>query len=310
VETSGSHQTLVLAMALAMFTAGYELPARRARIAPAIVLIAAACAVFVLGQDGGDLAFVVVLYIGPWLFARLFRARGHKVDELAAHAERLEREREQAEAAAVEAERARIARELHDVISHSISVIAVQSQAIRRRLEPDQEREARDLAGVETTARQAMVEMRRLLGVLRSDGERAPLAPHPGLGQLDRLVEQVRGAGLAVEVRGCADVPPLPPGVDLAAYRIVQEALTNALKHADAGTAVIEIGYSEGLLALTVTDDGCGGAASNGNGSGHGLVGMRERVSLYGGTLDIEPGNGSGGFRVHATLPAPVSEPA
>jgi len=308
VETSGAHQTLVLALAIATFTAGYELPRPRALIAPAIILVAAAFAVGVLGQDGADLVFVVVLYVGPWVFGQLLRSRMHRVSELTAHADRLEREREQREAEAAEAERARIARELHDVISHSISVIAVQSQAIRRRLGPGQEREANDLAGVESTARQAMVEMRRLLGVLRSDGEQPPLAPHPGLAQLDRLVEQVRSAGLTVEVHSAAAVPPLPPGVDLAAYRIVQEALTNSLKHASASTAVIEIDYSDGMLALTVTDDGRGVGARNGNGNGHGLVGMRERVSLYGGTLELQSGNGNCGFRVHAMLPAQVSE--
>ncbi len=306
VETVGAHQTLIFALAIANFTAGHELPPRRALWAPAIVLVAAAFAVFVLGQDGADLAFVVVLYIGPWVFGQLLRSRGHRVDELEAHAERLEREREQREAEAVEAERARIARELHDVISHSISVIAVQSQAIRRRLSAEQEAEASDLALVETTARQAMVEMRRLLGVLRSDGERAPLAPHPGLAQLPRLAEQVRAAGLPVDLRMNGDVPALPPGVDLVAYRIVQEALTNALKHARASEAIVDVGYTDHTLALSVSDDGSGGSPHlNG---GHGLVGMRERVALYGGTLQVDPRSDRGGFRVRATLPVGRSD--
>jgi len=307
VEKSGSHQTLVLCLALANFTAGYELPTRRALLAPVIVLVAALFATVVLGQSGGDLVFVAVLYVGPWIFGQLLRSRGHRVDELTAHADQLERDRERRESEAVEAERARIARELHDVISHSISVIAVQSQAIRRRLGPDQEREASDLAGVETAARQAMVEMRRLLGVLRSDGERPPLAPHPGLGQLPRLVEQVRAAGLPVEVSVADDLPPLPPGVDLAAYRIVQEALTNSLKHASARGASVDVRFEEGRLVLSVADDGHG-SKSNGRPVGHGLVGMRERVALYGGTLEIASGNGARGFRVEATLPVQGSD--
>jgi signal transduction histidine kinase len=306
VEDAGSHQTLILAVALASFTCGYELSPRRAWIAPAMIAVADLFAMLVLGQDSGDFVFVLVIYIGPWVLAQALRARGNRVDELAARADALESEREQREAAAVEAERGRIARELHDVVSHSISVIAVQSQAIRLRLGPEHEREAADLAGVETTARQAMAEMRRLLGVLRSDGERLPLAPNPGLGQLPRLVERVRGSGLAVDVVTKGDPLALPPGVDLAAYRIVQEALTNAIKHARTRRATVGIRYDAGTIALVVTDDGTG---PNGNGNGgHGLLGMRERVTIYGGTLETGPGADGRGFRVHAVLPVQRSE--
>jgi signal transduction histidine kinase len=307
VEDAGSHQTLIFALALASFTCGYELPLRRAWIAPAIIVVADLFAIVALGQDGGDFVFVMVIYVGPWVLAQALRGRGQRVDQLAARADALESEREQREAAVVEAERARIARELHDVVSHSISVIAVQSQAIRRRLGPEYEREAADLAGVETTARQAMAEMRRLLGVLRSDGERLPLAPNPGLGQLPRLVEKVRGSGLEVDVAVVGEPLPLPPGVDLAAYRIVQEALTNAIKHARTRRATVEVRYEGGAIALLVTDDGAGPAA-NGNGAGHGLLGMRERVTLYGGTLETGPGAEGRGFRVRAVLPVQGSE--
>jgi signal transduction histidine kinase len=308
VESAGSHQTLILAIALASFTAGYELPPRRAWAAPAIIVAADALATIALGQDGGEFVFVAVIYVGPWAFGQALRRRGHRVDELAARADQLELERQRAEVEAVEAERARIARELHDVVSHSISVIAVQSQAIRRRLGPEHEREAADLAGVETTARQAMVEMRRLLGVLRSDGERLPLAPHPGLDQLPRLVEQVRASGLEVDVSVSGEPLALPPGVDLAAYRIVQEALTNALKHAGTARATVAVGYEAGTIALTVVDNGVG-ANANGGG-GHGLLGMRERVSLYGGTLETGAAGAAGGFRVHAVLPVQRSDVA
>jgi signal transduction histidine kinase len=306
VEDAGSHQTLILALAIASFTAGYELPPRRAWIAPVMIVVADLFAMAVLGQDGGDFVFVMVIYVGPWILAQVLRGRGERVDELAARADELESDRERSRTEAVEAERARIARELHDVVSHSISVIAVQSQAIRRRLGPEHEREAADLAGVETTARQAMAEMRRLLGVLRSDGERLPLAPNPGLGQLPRLIEQVRGSGLEVDVAVVGEPLLLPPGVDLAAYRIVQEALTNAIKHARTHRATVEIRYNAGTIALVVTDDGAGPSA-NGNG-GHGLLGMRERVTVYGGTLQTGPGDGGCGFRVHAVLPVQRSE--
>jgi signal transduction histidine kinase len=308
VEDEGSHQTLILALALASFTAGYELPLRRAWVAPAMIVAADALAVLALGQDGGEAVFVLVIYAGPWAFGQALRSRGHRVDELAAHAGRLELERRQAEAAAVEAERARIARELHDVVSHSISVITVQAQAIRRRLGPEHEREAADLAGVETTARQAMAEMRRLLGMLRSDGERLPLAPNPGLDQLPRLVEQVRASGLEVDVSVSGEPLPLPPGVDLAAYRIVQEALTNALKHAGGAHATVAVGYQAGAIALTVVDNGSG-AGANGDG-GHGLLGMRERVTVYGGALETGAAGADGGFRVHAVLPVQRSDVA
>ncbi|MGZ6645053.1 MAG: sensor histidine kinase [Solirubrobacteraceae bacterium] len=308
VEDEGSHQTLILALALASFTAGYELPLRRAWVAPAMIVAADALAVLALGQDGGDAVFVLVIYAGPWAFGQALRSRGHRVDELAARADRLELERQQAETAAVEAERARIARELHDVVSHSISVITVQAQAIRRRLGPEHEREAADLAGVETTARQAMAEMRRLLGMLRSDGERLPLAPHPGLDQLPRLVEQVRASGLEVDVSVTGEPLALPPGVDLAAYRIVQEALTNALKHAGTAHATVAVGYEAGTIALTVIDNGAG-ANANGDG-GHGLLGMRERVTLYGGTLETGAAGAGRGFRVHAVLPVQRSDVA
>ncbi len=308
VEDAGSHQTLILALALASFTAGYELPPRRAWVAPVLIVVADLFAIVVLGQDGGDFVFVMVIYVGPWALAQALRTRGHRADALAARAERLEAERERSEAKAAEAERARIARELHDVVSHSISVIAVQSQAIRRRLGPEHEREAADLAGVETAARQAMAEMRRLLGVLRADGERLPLAPNPGLAQLPRLVEQVRGSGLDVEVSVTGQPLPLPPGVDLAAYRIVQEALTNAIKHARSARATVEVRYDGGAIALTVTDDGTGPNGDGRNG-GHGLLGMRERVSLYGGTLETGAAR-EGGFRVHAVLPVQAGEVA
>ncbi|HEY1358858.1 MAG TPA: sensor histidine kinase [Thermoleophilaceae bacterium] len=301
VEKSGAHQTLIFALALASFTAGYELPLRRAWLAPAMVVAADALAVFVLGQSGGDAVFVAIFYVSPWAFARALRARGRRVDELAERAGRLELERAEVESRAVQAERARIARELHDVVSHSISVIAVQSQAIRRRLGPEQEREAADLAGVETTARQAMGEMRRLLGVLRADGASPPLAPHPGLDQLSQLLGQVRAAGLQVDLRVQGDPQPLPPGVDLAAYRIVQEGLTNSLKHSGAGHARVEVRYEDAAVGLTIADDGEGAGATES--SGHGLVGMRERVALYGGTLEIHSHVEDGGFRVLASLP-------
>jgi signal transduction histidine kinase len=197
-------------------------------------------------------------------------------------------------------ERTRIARELHDIVSHSISVVTIQTQAVRRRLGPDHAKEAEDLAAVEATAREALAEMRRLFGVLRSDGESASLTPQPGLHELDRLVEQVRGSGLDVDLEVSGDRYDLPPGVDLAAYRIVQEALTNALRHSGADRARVVLRYGPGRLDIAVEDDGRGLATVTTG--GHGLVGVRERVALYDGKVEIGPAP-SGGVRLSASLP-------
>jgi signal transduction histidine kinase len=218
-----------------------------------------------------------------------------------ARAERLEADQEAAAAAAAAEERARIARELHDVVSHSITVIAIQAQAIRHRLRPDQRREAEDLKLLETTARQAMAEMRRLFGVIRKDGERPGLAPQPGLAELPLLVEQLRASGLAVEVEETGSQTALTPGLDLAAYRVLQEALTNVLRHAGSGArATVRIAHEPDALELAVEDDGVGGP--DGPSTGHGLVGMRERVGLYGGALETGRVDGRG-YRVRARLP-------
>ena len=299
VELRGPHQTLIFALALASFTVGYELERPRAWLGPLVLAVALLVAALALGQAAGDIGVVAVLYGGPWLAGQLLRARERRVAELAVLAAATERERERRAQQAVDAERARIARELHDIVSHSISVVAIQVQAVRRRLASEQEREASDLAAVETTARQALAEMRRLLGVLRADGERLPLAPQPGLDQLGTLVERTRATGLRVDLDVSGALQPVGPGVDLVAYRVIQEALTNVLKHARATSAAVAVRYGERLLELTVEDDG---ASAGVNGGGHGLVGMQERVALYGGTLEARP-RPEGGFRVHAALP-------
>jgi signal transduction histidine kinase len=233
------------------------------------------------------------------------RERSQRAGELEHRATRLVHEQEERAAAAVSEERARIARELHDVVAHSVSVIAVQTGSMRRRLRHERPAEARELSAMEQTARQARAEMRRMLGLLRSDYEAGELAPQPGLGEVGRLVEQTREAGLAVELRVAGAERPLPPGVDLAAYRIVQEALTNVLKHAGPARASVGVDFGDRELGLEISDDGRG-APAEANGAGHGLVGMRERVLLYGGTLETGPG-GDGGFVVRARLPIPSS---
>ena len=288
-----------VALVLASFTAGAELDPPRAWIGLALAVVPLWIGYAVLGGGVSDFAAVGVLYGGSWLLGHAMRERSKRAEHLAERAARLEREREEEAERAVARERARIARELHDIVSHSISVVAVQSQAVRRRLGPDHGREADDLRAVETTARQAMAEMRRLFGVLRADGEPPSLSPQPGLDQLERLLADTRASGVPVEFRLEGERVPLPPGVDLAAYRIVQEALTNVRKHADAARASVTLRFRERELELVVEDDGR--AQQSGDG-GYGLVGMRERVAIYGGTLEAGP-NPDGGFVVHATLP-------
>ena len=198
-------------------------------------------------------------------------------------------------------ERARIARELHDVVGHSVSVMTVQAAAVRRLLRPDQQREREALLIVEQTGREALAEMRRMVGVLRRPEEAPARAPQPSLDHLDRLVEQAREAGLPVELRIEGDPVQLPAGLDLTAYRLVQEGLTNAMKHARADRTQVLVRYDDEHIEVTVTDDGQGDH-SGGTEGGHGLVGMRERVSVYGGELEAGPRPG-GGYQLRARLP-------
>lgn len=229
--------------------------------------------------------------------------RGQRVQStlLTQRADRLERERVQKERQAVAEERARIARELHDIVAHAISVIVVQAQAAQRVLEGEQASAREALGSIETTGRQALVEMRRLLGVLRAEDRELALEPHPRLADLEVLTERVRQAGLSVELRVEGEPAPLPPGVDLSGYRIVQEALTNALRHAMPASARVTVRYRPAEVELEITDDGHGDAAAREG--GHGLVGMSERAALVGGAVESESQDGHG-YTVRARLPA------
>jgi signal transduction histidine kinase len=215
-------------------------------------------------------------------------------------ADRAEQEREDQARLAVAEERARIARELHDVVGHAVSVMTVQAAGVRRLLKPEQEREREALLVVEQTGRDALAEMRRMVGVLRSLDEAPALAPQPSLEHVDKLIEQARNAGLPVELRVEGEPVQLPTGVDLTAYRIVQEGLTNATKHSQAEHAEVLVRYDNGHLEVTISDDGRGGGG--GESGGHGLVGMRERVSVYGGELEVGP-RPEGGFALRVRLP-------
>jgi signal transduction histidine kinase len=242
----------------------------------------------------------LVIFSAVWAAGFFLSSRTQQIAEAAERAERAERAREEEARAAVAEERARIARELHDVVGHSVSVMTVQAAAARRLLLPEQERERQALLVVEHTGREALAEMRRLVGVLRRPEEAPALAPQPSLNHVDKLVAQARDAGLPVELHVEGTPVQLPAGVDLTAYRLVQEGLTNAVKHAKAEHAEVLVRYSDGQVEITVSDDGRGGG--NGDGGGHGLVGMRERVSVYGGELEAGP-RPEGGYALRARLP-------
>jgi signal transduction histidine kinase len=230
-----------------------------------------------------DAFFVFFLGGASWLLGRYVRGR-----------------REGARAAVTE-ERTRIARELHDVIAHSVSVMGVQAAAAEELMEREPERARESMRSIQATARDAVLELRRLLGVMREGEQPLPLAPQPGLGQLDGLVRQLGEAGLPVDVRVEGDPRAVPPGIDLSAYRIVQEGLTNALKHARPSHASVTIRYGADLELIVENGRSAGSGL---NGSGHGLVGMRERAALYGGTLQAGP-VGERRYRVRACLPLP-----
>jgi signal transduction histidine kinase len=241
-----------------------------------------------------------------WLlghFAHNYRAYAAGLEERTAE---LERAREELARRAVTEERLRLARELHDVVAHAMSVIAVQSGVGAHVADSRPGEVGKALAAIEVTSRAALTELRRLLGVLRQDGDlQASLAPVPGLANLDVLLAEVAEAGLAVRLRVEGTPTELPAGVDLSAYRIVQEALTNVVKHAGPAHAQVTIRYRDQDVTVEVIDDGRGVAAVAGNGgrgTGHGLMGMAERVAAFGGDLEVGPRPG-GGFRVAARLP-------
>jgi signal transduction histidine kinase len=241
-----------------------------------------------------------------WLFALLLARRGRQAAAAEQRAVELERDQEERARATAAVERARIARELHDVVAHSVSVMTVQAGAARLQLPDHPERAVPPLLAVEETGRQALAELRRLLGILRAESGPA-LDPQPRLTDLPALAESVRQAGLRVDVSVEGRARLLPAGVDLAAYRIVQEALTNTLKHAGPVHADVVVHYERDALRLEIVDDGKVPPAPD-DGSGHGLPGMRERVNLYGGHLQAGPGP-RGGFSVSARLPLEPTSP-
>jgi signal transduction histidine kinase len=305
VEGAGSQQ-LTLPFIAAVLTAASSgaLADRRLRIAGWCAIIGAAAVVDSQSDStAADFFWTTLILSLAWFFGVALASRTAQTRELRERVATVERERAAAAERAAADERSRIARELHDVVAHSVSVMVVQASGVRRLLHGDQEREREALLSVEHIGREALAEMRRMLGVMRTGEEKpAELAPQPGLLHLDRLIAQVEEAGLPVTLRVEGERPELPIGIDLSAYRIVQEGLTNTLKHAPGAHAEVVIRYGENGVEVEVTDDGVGSVNGSRAGGGHGLVGMRERVALYGGSLDAGPRDG-GGFALRAQLP-------
>jgi signal transduction histidine kinase len=270
---------------VAIFSVAQERELWRALLGAVIVLAATELMVGLAPTVGfGDYAFITVFGVCAWAAGRAVLARHRRGEQLAELAAR----------EAVAEERLRIARELHDVVAHNVGVIVVQAQAAGGLLDGADDDATQAVRSIEHTGRQALTEMRRLVGLMRAE----PNAPLPSLAQLDALAEDLRGAGMRITVAVSGQPVALPPSVDASGYRIVQEGLTNVLKHAPGARAEVLVAYTAGAVELSVTDDGAGGARGN----GHGLVGVRERVAVFGGELEAGP-RPDGGWRLRARLP-------
>ena len=292
---------LYLAGMLAAFLLGNLRDVILARVGLAVILGSMATIIFNRpGHSPGELVFIPLLFGIAWLAGFALNARAEQADAAEARAAQAERERETAARIAVAEERARIARELHDIVAHAVSVMVLQVGAVRHKLPDELADESGALRGVEQAGRTALAEMRRLLSAMRRDGDDLELAPQPGLGGVGALVAEIGRAGLPVTLHVEGEAAPLPRAIDLSAYRIVQEGLTNALKHARAHRADVTLRYAPDELQIEVRDDGTGGGASNG--PGYGLVGVGERVKIYGGTMTAGAAP-DGGFVLGARLP-------
>ena len=285
----------------ASFMLGNLRDALKARIGLAIVLGGAAIVVYnVPDHSAAEQVFIPLVFGISWLAGFALSERAEQAEAAEERAAQAEREREIAARIAVAEERARIARELHDIVAHAVSVMVLQVGAVRHNLPEALAEDADALRGVEDAGRTALAEMRRLLGAMRREGDDVELGPQPGLDSLDALLDEVGNAGLPVHLHIEGDSFPLPRAIDLSAYRIVQEGLTNALKHARASHADVTLRYARDELQIEVRDDGVGGA--RGDGAGFGLVGVRERVKIYGGEMSAEAADG-GGFVLSTRLP-------
>jgi signal transduction histidine kinase len=289
------------------FLLGYQRDNRRAWAGLVIVLAGIATVVYNIPGVATAELFVIPIDFGiSWAAGYVLRERSVQAEAAELRAMRAEREREAAARVAVAEERTRIARELHDIVAHAVSVMVLQVGAVRHQLPEELSDDSEALRSVERAGRTALAEMRRLLGAMRDDSDEVSFMPQPGLDGLDSLLEEVTRAGLPVELHVDGEPFPLPRGVDLSAYRIVQEGLTNALKHAHATTANVTVRYGLDELQIEVRDNGVGSSTTDG--LGHGLVGVRERVKIYGGEMSAGAVNG-GGFVLSTRLPLSGERP-
>jgi signal transduction histidine kinase len=302
--------TAVVMLVIAGYADGRHLAGRRSVVGMLIGVVAIVTLSII--YDPGDIFFPVTFFwIIPWVAGRTIRNQTMLARELAEKAEHAQHAREEDERRAIALERSRIGRELHDVLAHNLSVMVVQAAAARRVVDRNPDQAIEVAALIERTGREALAEIRHLFGAVRR-GEGQELSGPPSIGRVDELAQRARAAGLRVELRVLGSPVELPAGIDLTAYRIVQEALTNTLKHAGnhVRTQVV-LDYRPAELRLSISDDGPPARPGNGArpagagpgaGSGRGLIGMRERVGLLGGVLDAGPRAGTG-YRVHATIP-------
>ena len=294
---------------IAIYTVAAHLPVGEAVVAAAIYVVGMALSLVGFARDSGlavDIVFAdflvnLLALVLAWTVGVTVRTRRAYVAALEARAELLEREREDNARLAVALERGRIAREMHDVVAHNVSVVVVQAAAAERLVESDPERARQAMRDVATTGRQALTEMRRLLGVLRDGDASDDLGPQPGVAELRALAGRVEDAGMQVELSIQGEERPLPASAALSVYRIVQEALTNSLRHAGPARARVILRYLPDALEVQVSDNGSGGMPPAEHG-GHGLIGMRERVALFGGELTAGP-RPEGGYAVVARIP-------
>lgn len=308
---AGFMNVLIAAYSLGAYVAG-----RRLKVT-SVITFACLVGFVTLGvvEDDVEVAAVIstaVLYVGAIVLGDNMRRRRERADELVERAERAERERELLATQQVQLERTRIAREMHDVVAHSLSVMIIQAGAARRQLRANPDRATESLEAIEATGREAMTEMRRILGVLRdvdpggtiagiSSTDEATRSPQPSLAALDDLVAASADLPIGLHVSG--DLAALPAAIELSAFRVVQEALTNIRRHAGPVRRVeVRLEHVDGALTVLIDDDGRGASAASGEGQGYGLLGMRERVGVFGGHLDAGPRAG-GGWRVRAVFP-------
>lgn len=294
----------VAAVALASFTTG-DSGGDRVRSALGVIAVAGLMSIGFLAQDAQafeSLVLPFVIVVPAWLLGDVVRTRRVEAERRAEAGARAIRETEERLRAAAAEERRHMARELHDVVAHGVSVMLIQAGAARQVIHTAPDRATDSILTVESTGREVMAELRRLLGVLNDDGEATGLAPQPGIDQLGPLVDRVRQAGLPAELEIDGTPRALPTSLDVTAYRIVQEALTNALRYARRARTLVHVVYDDEVLRLEILDDGPAGDAAGSDGTGRGLVGMQERATIVGGRLEAGPRLG-GGYAVRAWLP-------